>query len=78
AERLRQLLLTLWQSRPTTVLMVTHDITEAAALADTVLVFSKRPASIVGSVDIQTPRDQRGATELNNIRQSIAALTIEE
>lgn len=78
AERLRQLLLTLWQSRPTTVLMVTHDITEAAALADTVLVFSKRPASIVGSVVIQTPRDQRDTVELNNIRQRIAALTIEE
>ena len=75
AERLRQLLLTLWKSRPTTVLMVTHDIGEAAALADTVLVFSKRPASIIGSVAIQTPREQRDASELSNIRQRIAAFT---
>lgn len=75
ADRLRQLLLTLWQSRPTTVLLVTHDISEAAALADTVLVFSKRPASIVGRVAIDTPRDQRDTTELSNIRQRIAALT---
>lgn len=75
AERLRQLLLTLWQSRPTTVLMVTHDISEAAALADTVLVFSKRPASIVGSVVIDTPREQRDDTELTAIRQRIASFT---
>ena len=75
AERLRQLLLSLWQSRPTTVLMVTHDIGEAAALADTVLVFSKRPASIIGSVAIQTPREQRDVSELSDIRQRIAALT---
>jgi NitT/TauT family transport system ATP-binding protein len=75
ADRLRRLLLTLWQSRPTTVLMVTHDIEEAAALADTVLVFSKRPASIVGTLSIETPRHQRNISELSNIRERIAALT---
>ena len=75
AQRLRQLLLTLWQARPTTVLMVTHDIGEAAALADNVLVFSKRPATIVGNVAIELPQAQRDAAQLHNIKERIAVLT---
>ncbi|MGQ7847721.1 ABC transporter ATP-binding protein [Granulosicoccus sp. 3-233] len=59
AQRLRGLLMRLWRLRPATTLMVTHNVEEAAMLADRVLLFSDRPARIVKSIDIDTPRDQR-------------------
>lgn len=59
AERLRGVLLEIWQARPTTILMVTHDFQEAVALADRVLVFSAAPARLVGSLDFTTERDCR-------------------
>lgn len=59
AERLRQLLIDLWQRQQTTALMVTHNIREAALLADRILVFSKRPTRILDELLIETDRSQR-------------------
>ena len=59
AERLRALLLEIWRARPTTVLFVTHDLDEAIALADRVLVLSESPARIVADVPIAVPRQER-------------------
>ncbi len=59
ADRLRQLLIDLWQRHPTTALMVTHNIREAALLADRILVFGKRPTRVLGAFVIDTARDQR-------------------
>ncbi len=67
ALRLRKLLLDLWQARPTTILMVTHNAEEAAALADRILVFSERPARIVNTIEIDTSRDQRDDAVLASI-----------
>jgi len=67
ANRLRTLLLELWQARPTTVLMVTHNVREAAELADEILIFSERPTKVVETLPIDTPRDQRDATEIQRI-----------
>lgn len=72
ALRLRSLLLTLWESRPTTALMVTHDIDEAAQMADQVLILSERPARLLHTLTISTPRAQRDKAELALIRQSIS------
>ncbi len=48
AERMRRLLVTVWEARPTTALMVTHNLSEAVALADDVIVLSGRPARVLG------------------------------
>jgi NitT/TauT family transport system ATP-binding protein len=73
ALRLRKLLLDLWCSHPTTALMVTHNAEEAALLADRILVFSERPARIVDSIDITTPRDQRTPPVLAGIAARLAS-----
>ncbi len=67
AERLRQVLMRLWQARPTTALMVTHNVEEAVRLADRVLVFSDRPARIARTVDIDVPRAERQGRVLHDL-----------
>nr|WP_163501887.1 ABC transporter ATP-binding protein [Halomonas socia] len=46
----------LWQAQCFTVVLVTHDLREAAFLADTVYVMSKRPGRIVERREIDLPR----------------------
>ncbi len=65
ASRLRQLLLSIWQERPTTALMVTHNLTEAAELADQVYVFGDRPCKVIGRISIQKNQAERTATDIN-------------
>jgi NitT/TauT family transport system ATP-binding protein len=47
-----------WQGRRTTVVLVTHDLTEAVALADRVVIMSKRPGRIkaIHTIDLPRPR----------------------
>lgn len=59
AARLRRLLMTVWQSRPTLALMVTHNLREAAELADEIILLSDRPAGIVEVIQIDEPRETR-------------------
>lgn len=58
-ERMWMELSRLWQARQTTVLMVTHSISESLFLADRVLVLSARPGKIKLDlkVDLPRPRD---------------------
>ena len=72
ALRLRQELLALIEARRVTSLIVTHNVEEAIALADRVLVLSGRPARLIGDVPIPLPRDKRNATEIAPIRAEIA------
>ena len=46
----------LWATNPFNVVLVTHDLREAAFLADTVYVMSKRPGRILMRKDIDLPR----------------------
>ncbi len=55
---LQQQFLELWERVRSTVIFVTHDLTEAILLADRVLVFSKRPGAICAEfeIDLERPR----------------------
>jgi NitT/TauT family transport system ATP-binding protein len=59
-QRMESELLGLWTTSPKTILFVTHDLEEALALSDEIVVLSAGPASRVVSrhaVDLPRPRD---------------------
>jgi NitT/TauT family transport system ATP-binding protein len=55
ARRLRGELLRLHEANPHTALFVTHNVTEAAFLADRVVVMSPRPGRIVAEIPVALP-----------------------
>ena len=55
-ERMGAELLHLWQARRTTVLMVTHSLSEALLLSDRVLVFTPRPGQVCLDLPVELPR----------------------
>jgi NitT/TauT family transport system ATP-binding protein len=56
---MQQQLLRIWQEQKKTIVFVTHDLSEAIALASRVIVFSGRPGRIkhIETIDIPYPRD---------------------
>ncbi|MGV3719446.1 MAG: ABC transporter ATP-binding protein, partial [Actinomycetota bacterium] len=57
--RMRRELVRMLEERPRTVVFVTHDIEEAAQLADRVLVLSSRPARVSCELTIDLPRPRQ-------------------
>jgi NitT/TauT family transport system ATP-binding protein len=84
-ERMGFALQTLWNESRSTVLFVTHSITEAVLLSDTVIVMTSRPGRIRDIVPIDLPRPRRSDTlretrfiELSaRVRDGIEALAVE-
>lgn len=70
AERLRRLLLSVWSERPTTALMVTHNLQEALMLCDRILVMSERPGHLRGTFDVKLPRESRSPLIMNDLLRS--------
>ena len=73
AERLRHMLLRIWSSRPTTVLMVTHNLREAMMLSDRIVVLSARPALVRGIFDVKLPRHLRNSQVMSDLLRSFHA-----
>ncbi|MBV8169084.1 MAG: ABC transporter ATP-binding protein [Alphaproteobacteria bacterium] len=53
---LQSMLLSIWETQRSTVLFVTHDLTEAIGLADRVVLMSARPGRIVRNDPVEIPR----------------------
>jgi NitT/TauT family transport system ATP-binding protein len=65
--RMRHELIRLLEKRPRTVVFVTHDIEEAAQLADRVFVLTNRPTTICRELPIGTKKP-RGLTDVSVIK----------
>jgi NitT/TauT family transport system ATP-binding protein len=59
ARQVRNLLYSLWQQRPHTVLFVSHDLREAIALADRLIFLSPPPMRIISDIPVNIPRELR-------------------
>lgn len=57
--RLQAELVRIWQTSGTAIMFVTHDIDEAAFLADRVLVLGGSPARIVSETEVPVAREER-------------------
>ncbi len=75
AEELRTALLTIWQSRHPTIILVTHLIEEALKLADRIAVLTPRPAKIERILTNPLPRPRnRRSREFFALEDKLTAL----
>jgi NitT/TauT family transport system ATP-binding protein len=73
-ERFDLELLRLWERAATTIMMVTHSISEAILVADRVVVLSPRPGRVVADIAIDLPRPRTIA----DLDQAIVSSTSRE
>jgi NitT/TauT family transport system ATP-binding protein len=78
--RLRRELARLLAERPRTVALVTHDLEEAAQLADRVIVLSERPARARAELTVATPRprDPTDPEVVAALREILGVMGLEE
>lgn len=73
--RMQDEVLRLWQSRRTTMVLVTHDIDESIYMSDTIVIMSPRPGRIerIIPVEMDRPRD-RSSADFLKLRSDILEL----
>jgi NitT/TauT family transport system ATP-binding protein len=78
--RLRRELARMLRERPRTVVLVTHDIEEAAQLADRVVVLSERPARIRCelTLELERPRDPTHPSVVEAMHRILTVLGLEQ
>ena len=80
--KMGQELLRIWQKTHKTILFITHSLTEALYLADTVLVMSHRPGRILEVMSVELPRprsyDMIGSEALGRARNRIWRLITDD
>ena len=57
--RMQDEVLRLWESRGTTMLLVTHDIDEAIYMSDSIVIMSPRPGRVERIIQVRLPRPRR-------------------
>jgi len=73
AARLREELLALVLKRKATTLIVTHDVEEAIAIADRILVLSAAPGRLIADRTIEAPRGALTEAQASKIKDDILA-----
>ncbi|CCE11397.1 putative ABC transporter (ATP-binding protein) [Bradyrhizobium sp. STM 3843] len=76
AARLREEIASLVGSRPMITLLVTHSLDDAARLGDRLFFLSSRPARLLHTVPIETPRAARTDEVIMAIKADLARLNV--
>jgi sulfonate transport system ATP-binding protein len=74
AARLREELLTLVLNRKATTLIVTHDVGEAIAIADRIIVFSPAPGRLIADRTIDAPRGAMTEARAAKMKETIRSV----
>lgn len=79
---MQDFLLEIWEESPRTVLLVTHDITEAIYLADRCVVMTSHPGTVREIIDIDLPRPRhfgvQSSPEFVRLREHVTQMVREE
>jgi sulfonate transport system ATP-binding protein len=71
AARLREELLALVLKRKATTLIVTHDVEEAIAIADRILVLSAAPGRLIADRTVESPRGALTEARIAKLKDAI-------
>lgn len=76
ANKLRDMLTSLWTKEPTTIVFVTHDLREAIYLSDRIIFLSKAPSKVIldKKVNIKRPRKLEDK-KIESLRNDILKIT---